>query len=51
MTFIKTYWLFIVAALIILFGILTGWYLFIFFAIPFALFKNKNNEELLEYPS
>ncbi|WP_010228340.1 hypothetical protein [Gillisia marina] len=45
MKFIKTYWLYIVAALITLIGIVTGWYLFIFFAIPFALFSRKEKEE------
>ncbi|WP_183075505.1 hypothetical protein [Gillisia mitskevichiae] len=45
MKFLKSYWIYIVAAFITLFGIITGWYLFIFFAIPFALFRSKDLNE------
>ena len=48
MKFLKSYWFYIVAAAITIFGIITGWYLFIFLVLPFGLFnlnKNKDKEE------
>ncbi|WP_168191315.1 MULTISPECIES: hypothetical protein [Antarcticibacterium] len=47
MNFLKPYWFYIVAAAITIIGIVTGWYLFIFLAIPFGFFgrSNRNEEE------
>ncbi|MCJ7757452.1 MAG: hypothetical protein MUP24_04845 [Gillisia sp.] len=45
MKFLKSYWIYMVAAIITIFGIITGWYLFILFAIPFALFRSKDHNE------
>lgn len=45
MRFIKTYWFYILAALITIIGIVTGWYLFIFLVIPFGFFNFGNKKE------
>ena len=39
MKYLKSYWLYILAAAITIFGIITGWYLFIFLVLPFGLFR------------
>lgn len=47
MKFLKAYWFYILAALITIIGIVTGWYLFIFLVIPFGFFNfgRKDKEE------
>lgn len=44
---LRSYWLYIVAALITIIGIITGWYLCIFLVLPFGLLKfgGKDDEE------
>lgn len=39
MKYFKTYWFYILAAIITVIGLVTGWYLFIFLIIPFGLFN------------
>ncbi|MGB7785650.1 MAG: hypothetical protein WBL27_06065 [Salinimicrobium sp.] len=43
----KTYWLYILAAIITIIGLVTGWYFFLLLVIPFGLFRTrkKNHEE------
>ncbi|MGY5846875.1 hypothetical protein ACW6QP_05600 [Salegentibacter sp. HM20] len=45
MKFLKKYWYLILAALITLVGILTGWYLFIFLIFPLGFFGRNNRNE------
>ncbi len=47
MKFFNSYWFYIIAALITIIGLVTGWYLFIFLVIPFGFFKfgKKDKEE------
>lgn len=42
-----SYWFYILAALITIIGLVTGWYLFIFLIIPFSFFDfgKKDKEE------
>ncbi len=41
----KSYWFYIIAALITIIGIITGWYFFLLLIIPVGLFKSKNKGE------
>ncbi len=41
MRFLRMYWFYFVAAAITIIGLVTGWYLFIFFAIPFGFFRKS----------
>lgn len=45
MEFIKTYWVYILAALITIIGILTGWYLFLLFVFPLGLFRTGRKDK------
>lgn len=47
MKFLNSYWFYILAAAITIFGIITGWYLFIFLVIPFGFFNfgRKDKDE------
>ncbi|SDL10518.1 hypothetical protein SAMN04488034_102305 [Salinimicrobium catena] len=46
MKFLRSYWFYILAAVITIIGLVTGWYLFIFLVIPFSLFtRNKNDRD------
>jgi len=45
MNFLKSYWFYILAAVITIIGIITGWYLLIIIAIPFGFFGKANNGE------
>lgn len=45
MKFLKTYWLYIIAALITLIGLLTGWYLFLLLVFPLGLFKTGKKDQ------
>lgn len=45
MQFLKKYWFYILAAAITIFGLITGWYLFIFLVIPFGLFGSRKKDE------
>ena len=47
MKFLKSYWFYILAALITIIGVVTGWYFFLFLVIPFGLFNfgNKNQDK------
>lgn len=45
MNFLRTYWFLIIAALITIIGILTGWYLFIFLVFPLSFFIRKKKDE------
>jgi len=44
MNFLKSYWFYILAAVITIIEIITGWYLIIIIAIPFGLFGKGDNE-------
>ncbi|WP_310686781.1 hypothetical protein [Salegentibacter sp.] len=44
MNFLRTYWFYILAALITIIGILTGWYLFIFLVFPLSFFRRKKKD-------
>jgi len=43
MNFLKSYWFYILAAVITIIGIITEWYLLIIIAIPFVFFFGKGN--------
>jgi hypothetical protein len=45
MNFLKSYWFYILAAGITIFGLVTGWYFFILFAIPFGFFTRNNKDK------
>lgn len=45
MKFLNSYWFFILAAIITIIGIVTGWYLFIFLVIPFSLFNFRKKDK------
>ncbi|MFD2518516.1 hypothetical protein [Salinimicrobium flavum] len=47
MKFLSSYWFWIIAAIITIIGLVTGWYFFIFLVIPFGLFNfsKKDREE------
>lgn len=48
MKFLSSYWFYIIAAIITIVGIITGWYLFIFLVLPLGMFsfgKKKEEEE------
>ena len=45
MKFLRSYWFYIIAAAITIFGLITGWYFFILIAIPFGFFRNKERTE------
>lgn len=45
MKFLKTYWVYVIAALITIIGILTGWYLFILFVFPLGLFRTGRKDK------
>lgn len=45
MNFLKSHWLFILAALITIIGIITGWYLFILLVIPFGFLSTGKKKE------
>jgi len=48
MNFLKSYWFYIIPAAITIFGLITGWYIFVLFAIPFGFFggnKSGNGED------
>ncbi|MGI0107096.1 hypothetical protein [Salinimicrobium sp. WS361] len=47
MKFFRSDWFYIIAALITIFGILTGWYFFFFLAIPLGLwdFRKKDRRK------
>jgi hypothetical protein len=45
MNFLKSYWFYILAAVITIVGIITGWYLLIIIAIPLGFFRKGNNGE------
>jgi hypothetical protein len=39
MQFFKSYWFYIIAAFITIFGLITGWYIFFLLVLPFGLFN------------
>lgn len=45
MKFLNSYWFYILAAVITIIGIVTGWYLFIFLIIPFSFFNKRKKDE------
>ncbi|WP_373056130.1 hypothetical protein [Zunongwangia sp. H14] len=45
MKFLKSYWFYIIAAIITIVGLLTGWYFFLLFVVPFGLFSQGKKEE------
>ncbi|MDT0644252.1 hypothetical protein RM553_15550 [Zunongwangia sp. F363] len=47
MKFLHSYWFYIVAAIITIVGLVTGWYFFLLFVIPFGLFNpgKKDKDE------
>ncbi|MBZ9631517.1 hypothetical protein LB465_12065 [Salegentibacter sp. LM13S] len=44
MKFHKTYWLYIIAAIITIVGLVTGWYFFFLLVFPLGLFSFGNNK-------
>ncbi|WP_193510777.1 hypothetical protein [Christiangramia fulva] len=45
MRFPKSYWFYIIAALITIIGLVTGWYFFLLIIFPLGLFsRNKGND-------
>ncbi len=50
MNFLRSYWFYIIAAAITIFGLITGWYIFILIAIPFGFFRNKDYPEKKQEP-
>ena len=44
MAFLKRYWFYILAALITLVGLITGWYFFFLFVLPIGLFNFRNKD-------
>lgn len=46
MKFLNSYWFYILAAIITIIGLVTGWYLFFFLVIPLSLFtRNKKDKD------
>lgn len=45
MNFLKAHWFYILAALITIIGLVTGWYFFILLVLPISLFSGKKNKE------
>ncbi|SKB60041.1 hypothetical protein SAMN05660903_01602 [Salegentibacter salinarum] len=47
MKFRKSYWLYIIAAIITIVGLVTGWYFFLLLVFPLGFFSfgNNKNEE------
>lgn len=45
MRFLKRYWLYILAAVITIIGLVTGWYLFFFLVLPLGFFSFGNKEK------
>ncbi len=46
MKFLGSYWFYIIAAVITIIGLITGWYFFFLLVIPFGLFNfNKKDRE------
>lgn len=47
MKFLKSYWFYIIAALITIIGLVTGWYFFFLLVLPLGIFSfgNKNRDE------
>lgn len=44
--FLKSKWIYIIAALITIIGLITGWYLFIFLVFPLGFFQfNRRNDK------
>jgi len=49
MNFLRSNWFYIIAAAITIFGLITGWYIFILIALPFGFFrKNERPEKKIE---
>lgn len=45
MKFLQSPWFYIIAALITIIGLITGWYLFIFLIFPLGLFNFKGKDK------
>ncbi|MDX1604423.1 MAG: hypothetical protein R3209_15235 [Salinimicrobium sediminis] len=45
MRFFSTYWFYILAAVITIVGLVTGWYIFFLFVIPFGLFNFRSKDK------
>lgn len=45
MKFLNSYWFYIIAAIITIIGLVTGWYFFLLIFIPFGLFRRKSKED------
>lgn len=41
----KSYWFYIIAAIITIIGIVTGWYFFLLLVFPLGLFNSRKKEE------
>jgi len=41
----KSYWFYIIAAVLTIIGLVTGWYFFLLILIPIGLFGSKEKEE------
>ncbi|MDX1761286.1 MAG: hypothetical protein R3218_03950 [Christiangramia sp.] len=41
----KSYWLYIIAAIITIFGLVTGWYFFLLLIFPLGLFGSNKKDE------
>ncbi|PTX42591.1 hypothetical protein C8P64_3021 [Christiangramia gaetbulicola] len=41
----KSYWFYIIAAIITIIGVVTGWYFFLIILFPLGLFRSKDRDE------
>ncbi|SDS24494.1 hypothetical protein [Christiangramia echinicola] len=41
----KSYWFYIIAAIITIIGLVTGWYFFLLILFPLGLFSSKDKDE------
>ena len=44
MKFFRRYWFYILAAIITIVGLVTGWYFFFLFVLPFGLFNFRSKD-------
>ncbi|SOC80359.1 hypothetical protein SAMN06296241_1908 [Salinimicrobium sediminis] len=45
MRFLSTYWFYVLAAVITIVGLVTGWYVFFLFALPLGLFNFRSKDK------
>ena len=45
MKFRTSYWFYIIAAVITIIGLVTGWYFFLLLVLPFGFFGSRNKDK------